>query len=371
MKRSPLLSLCVGALLLSGCLHTATSSQAVAPTLTPIHTEALPVTARFLEFSGNGRTFIVAGKYNFVHLRDAATLEKRVAIDSGGELGAPDMFDNVLATRGAGYIDDNIWYVATDDGKNVSASIRQIDPPRELYKHDLGKGSERPVIANKNHLAYVGTLLNWHDGTSYKVDRAHPGSFGYTLTASSQVMTYNVFNGDVLLHDPVRQESMYWNIGFPIADFILSSDERYAVAQAPKGKCVLWQLPEKERLGSCGRGGLWGEKWTRSVFQRDGRAFAVSTDNEIRVYTVQPFKLLMKVALREKPVIGLTLDNGRLAAGDENGAISVWNVADGSLLGEYAGDPNLKEFYSLLAFQPGGNRLAVSQNNQLLVFELR
>jgi len=370
MKRSPLLPFCVGALLLSGCLHTAASRQAVAQTLTPAHIEALPVTARFLEFSDNGRTFIVAGKHRFVYLRDAATLGKRVAIDSGGEFGAPDRFDNVLATRGVGYIDDNTWYVATDDRKNVSASIRQIEPPRELYKHDLGKGSERPVIVNKNHLAYVEALLNWHDGKSYKADRAHPGSFGYTLTADSQVMTYNAFSGDVLLHDPVKQESIVWNTGFSIRRMVLSTDAKYAVALSDRGKCVLWQLPEKERLGSCGRGGLLDSKQTQIIFQRDSRAFARSVNNEIHVYTVRPFKLLIKATMPER-VTGLALSEGRLAAADNVGNIRVWNIAENRLLGEYPGDPENGGGASVLAFQPGGSRLAVSQNNQLLVFELR
>jgi len=341
-----------------------------AQALTPVYTEKYLAIVKFLEYSANGQTFIAAGAHRFVHLHDAATFQKLVAIDSGGKFGAPDMFDNMLATQGAGYIDDNTWYVATDDGKNVSASIRQIEPPRELYKHNLGRGSDRPVIVNKTHLTYVETLLNWHDGASYKVAQAHPGSFGYTLAGNSQVMTYNAFNGEVLLHDPVKQESAVWNTGFSIRRMALSADARYAVALSDKGKCVLWRLPEKERLGSCGRGGLADSKQTQIMFQRDSRAFARSVNDEIRVYATQPFKLLMKAAMPER-VTGLALSEGRLAAADNVGTIRVWNIAENRLLGEYPADPEARRGPSVLAFQPGGSQLAVSQSNQLMVFDLR
>jgi len=369
MKRSPLLSLCVGALLLSGCLHTAASPQAAAQTLTPVHTEELPMTAKFLEFSGNGRSFIVAGAYRFVHLRDATTFEKLVALKSGGELSAPDRFDNVLATQGAGYIDDNTWYFATF-GDNIAVSIREIEPPRELFKHNLVAVADRPVIVNKNHLAYVETLLNWHDGTSYPVDQAHLGWLGYTLVGDSQVMTYNPFSGHILFHDPVKQEKVVWDTGSPIQNVIVSADARYALATSRQGKCGLWQLPEKEQLGSCGRGGLGGKKWSWGAFQRDSRAVAVAADNKIWVYATQPFKLLMKAAMPER-VTGLALSEGRLAAADNVGNIRAWDITENRLLGEHPGDPENGGGSSVLAFQPGGSRLAVSQNNQLLVFELR
>jgi len=365
MNQSAVLSLCAGAFLLTGCLHTVASPQAAMQKLVPVYTEKYPTTAEFLEYSGNGKTFIAAGGCCFVNLYEAFDYKKLAALNSESS----DDFDMFTAIRGAGYIDDNTWYFSTDEG-DASASIRQIEPPRELYKHNLGRGTNRPVIANKSHLAFVDTLLDWHNDASYKVIEAHPGWFGYTLTSNSRVMTYNVFNGDVLFYDPVKQESMSWNTGFRIGSLILSADERYAVVHSDQGKCVLWQLPEKERLGSCGSGELWGEKWTRSVFQRDGRAFAVSTDNEIRVYTVQPYKLLTKVTMGEKPVISLALDSGRLAAGNEDGMIRVWNVADGSSLGEYTSNPTPKILESVLAFQPNGTQLAVSQSGKLIVFDL-
>ncbi len=369
MKRSLMFLFGVGTLLLSGCLCTSALPQAAAQTLTLLYTEKSVTTAEFLEYSDNGQTLIAAGDCCFVNLHDAHTHEKLVALNKESS----DEFEMFTPVIGAGFIDDNIWFFGFDiPGNSTVASIRQIEPPHELFKKNFYDRGNSPVITNKDYVAYNRELLNWHDGTSYKVAEAHPAMFGYTMAGESQIMTYNAFNGDVLVHDPVRQEKLFWNTGFRISRMALSTDAKYAAALSNHGKCVLWKLPEKERLGSCGVGGLLDGKLTGAVFQRDSRALAVSVDDEIRVYATQPFKLLMKAAM-PKPVTGLALSEGRLAAGDNNGNIRVWNVAGHALLGEYV-TPQ-PAMINKLAFQPGGTRLAASLTSQhlsqLLIFELR
>jgi len=349
-------------MLLCGCLHTAASPETSAQTMTPIYTERLPMTVKFLEFSANGKTFVVGGEYWFVNLYDSLTYKNLATFTKENT----DYLEQG-SVQGTGYIDNNTWYFAA--GRDVITVIRQIDPPREIFRQVFEHGSDKGVGVNKNHIAYRDTLLNWHDSSSYKVENAHSARFGYALTAGSRVLSYNAFNGDILLDDPIGEDTLYWNAGFPITSLALSRDEKYAVALSHKGKCAAWRLPEKKRIGSCGSKLALTDKSVQSVFQRDGRLFAVSVGNEIQVYRTEPYQLILSVAML-KPVMALALGENRLAASDEDGMMRIWSIDDASLIGQYAHDPALTSFTNRLDFQPNGSLLAATQGGQLMLFDL-
>jgi len=380
MNRLSVFLLCLGAFLLSGCPRHAALPQAVGQPLTPTYTEILPKSTDFLEFSENGGTFIVAGKHNLVRLYNTETFEKRVTIQKSNE-------NHRLYIQGVGYIDDNTWYVATDYSyltaeywkslsanirqdylKEISISIRQIEPPREIYKHDLGAFSHGPVFANKTHIAQGEKLLNWHDGSVYDALITNVGLIHYILTPDSQVVSSSGLARHVyLFHDPVKQEGMDWNIGS--GDLTLSPDARYAVVSSYRGKCELWQLPQKEQVGNCRRGWLLeSKKWRKVAFRRDSSAFAIAAENEAFVYATAPFQNVMAVTM-PKAIQALALSEDLLAAADASGTIRVWHVTENKLLGEYASDSQSLTSH-VMGFQPGGGKLAVSQGDQLMVFDL-
>jgi len=420
MLRSFVLIICAGVFLLSGCPRYAALPQQIGPALEPVYTEKLPASTEYLMFSGNGDTFIAANDYSFVHLYDAATLDKRVDIKGKEPPGGS------FSILGVGYIDDAAWYLATNvfdamrDASHTVISIRQVDSSGEVRKYqgdeelqpcggsffasrqrirqnplwtaslDLavkgkacaltrGRFSQKPIFVNKNHIASQETLLNWHDGRSYHVDMAHVARFGYRLTANSLVVTSAYPRSAFLFHDPVKDEHMVWRLSAP-GHLFLSPDTRYAMIASGGQQCGLWRIewPNKEHIAPCGRAGLsWGQRWNRHAFQPDSLAFAIAADREVRVYTTQPFKHVLSVET-PKPVIALAIDAGRLAVADERGTVRVWDVAANKLLGEYdPGDSDAPRRYSLLALQPGGNKLVASQfdhqishSERLMVFEL-
>jgi len=376
MKRFSILLIYAAVLLLSGCPRHVVLPPVLAPetaqTLVPLHTEKMSRIVEFLEFSERGRTFVAAGTHKFAYLYDANNFERLMTIQRS------DNVRDYIIIGGIGYIDDNTWYLATDEYTNgvrdASISIRQIEPPREIHKYPAPGFSSIGVLANKTHIAHDGNLLNWRDGRTYEVIRAHGGRYGYLLTPDSQVVTLTPNEKTYLFYDPVKQESMFWNIGSH-KRFALSPDGKYALVVSNWGKCGLWQLPQKEQVGSCGDDGLLGgKKWGRVAFGRDSRAFAFVLGNEIHVYATEPVKPLM-VASIPKAVDALALNEGRLAATDASGTIRVWDVAENKVLGEYVisdypSDSEAARRYNLLAFQPGGSKLAASYARQLMVFDL-
>ncbi len=352
-------------LLLSGCFQAVAIPETTARSLTPVHTEKLPYHTRYLEFSSNGDKLIAGGNYKFVTLYDIQAQHNAIALNNEHtELSSGQIY-------GAGFIDANTWYYAyTTDKGDVEAIIRQINPPQMVFKHNFGSDTDRPVQANKTHLAQSKVMLDWRNTEhSYRVVTAHPVDGGYTLTESSRVLTYNGFNGFVGIHDPVKQEVIGWKADSGIAYVLLSADERYALEFSSKGKCVLRQLPEAKKVGSCGRNTLLKHSVGGHItFQSDSRMFAVSRNNEIRVYTVEPFKQVLSVTTPEQ-VTGLALNEGRLAAEDDADNIHIWDVASGNSLGKYVSNTSGLLGTGKLVFQPNTNRLFVNQNDTLLVFD--
>jgi len=323
MNRFAIFLFCVGVLFLSGCSRHITLPDTIGQQLTPAYTESLPRMAEFLEFSKEGATLLVAGSYDFLHLYDATNFYKRVTMQQQG-----------LAIQGVGYIDNNTWYFATDYSKVSSVHIRKIEPPHEIYKYDWERLSGRPVFANKNHIAHDEKMLNWHDGRTYKISVAHPGIFDYRLTPDSQVVTRDFQGSIYLFYDPVKQESMVWDVDSK--SLILSPDARYALVLSRWGKCELLRMPQKEQAGNCGQRKLLGsKKLGRVAFQRDSRAFAIVMGNEIFVYATQPFKPLMVVPMK-KTVDAMALGEDRLAVIDETGTLRVWSISENKIFGEYA-----------------------------------
>jgi len=377
MNRLSILLFCASTFLLSGCPRHAVLTEETGQPLAPIYTESPPGPVKFLEFSEKGSTFIVAGEYGFLYLYDAITFEKRAAIEISSDK------DRLLTIRGTGYIDDNTWYFATDESSGIldrdaSVSIWQIEPLRERYKYQWGGFSGKPVLANKNHIAHSRKMLNWHDGRTYDLDKGYIGALDYMLTPDSQVVTSRHYSGLYQFYDPIKEESIYWDIG---SDWLnqrltLSPDASYALITSSKGRCELWRVPQKEELGRCGRSRLFGgTKWQKVAFQRDSRMFAFAAgDEKISVYETQPFKQVMSVTM-PNAVQALALNEGRLAAVDQSGTVRVWDVTANKLLGEYANDSESLVIFSI-ALQPGGGKLVVTQfdrdlqQSQLMVFDL-
>jgi len=360
---------CAASMLLVGCLRTAEPPQIPVQTLVPIYQEDYPYAFDYLEYSSSGQTLVATGVH-FANLYNATNYKKLV---EGRAEKLNDSGKTSLFFGGAGHIDDNTWYfVSGVPGERVTAYIKQIEPPRELIKYDIGHPSKLPVVANKHHLADTNTLLDWRSGKQYRVE-TRVGEFGYTLTENSRVMTHNpIISNTVLIHDPVKQEALSLDTGARVWGATLSADAKYALTHSKKGWCTVWQVLEKKKIGSCGQATIIDPKQT---FRPGGRSFRVLIEGEFREYETHSLKVLRSIPLKEKmpaSIVNRAMNDKWLAVFDREGYLRVWSLLDGRLRGEYKypsmGDHHIKE--NSLAFQPNGDRLAVSQGRLLKVFDL-
>jgi len=358
MNRFSTMLICLGVLLSSGCPRHAALPSETEQQLKPVYVEKFPNGITTFEFSNDGKTFILAGNYDFLYIYDATTFKKLAAIND-----SPDYF----RPRGIGYIDDNTWYIATrhhDTHLITRLSIWSIEPQREIHQYDIPIVFGKLItVANENYIIHSETMLNWRNGKTYQVEFIDDASIDYELTESNQVVTRNNHGNLYRIDDPIKKESTTIDVGSPRG--ILSPYARYALVVSNFGGCALLQLPQKTTTGRCGK---WGKDWTQGTFQRDNKFFAISSKNKIYVYATQPFKFLMSATMPHEVVL-LSLGEGRLAAKDGFGNIKVWDITEKRLLGEY---PQNIEGTSAgkLVFQPYGNKLALTNYGQLTVFDL-
>jgi len=348
----------VSILLLSSGLQQTASAEEMVPKIEPIYIEKLPDVAAAFEFSEDGKTFILAGNHSFLYLYDAKTLEKITSL-----IGTR----YELRIRGAGYIDSDTWYFATDhpDTKLITRfSIRQIEPQREIHQYDVPIvfGKLR-TITSKDYIIHSKTMLNWRTGKTYQVDIIDDPRSGYTLTDNNQLVTRNYHGNLYLFNDPIEQKSITVDVGSPFN--ILSPRAQYALVGTTLGGCKLLQMPQKAHIGRCRQ---WGKQWGEAEFQPDNQIFAISSKNEIYVYATQPFNFLMTATMADEVVV-VSLGEGRLAAQDDSGNIRVWDITKKKLLGEYRKGIG-GQSHGRMNFQPHGNKLAVTKYGHLLVFDL-
>lgn len=366
-KRKILLMLsCASALLLAGCLSTTlrpVPEQAV--TLHEDFSEELPLPVKFLEFSSDGSTFLVGGSHHFVNLYDADDYVKLAAVNRSN---TRFLKSSVL---GAGYIDPNTWYFAAG---NATVSIRSIHPNEEIFRHSFDYQARRSIIANDHHIAYYKTLLDWHAGKDYPISTAHVAALWPKLTDSSRVLTYNWNNGGVVLDDPVNGKTIRWKAGFAVNHTVVTEDERYAVTLSKNGACKAWKLPETREIGRCGYAQRGADTQVQLIAHPDDHAFAVAVNDEIRVYTLEPYRLELLVKMPGTVSALAFSPDGKLAAGDEAGHIRVWDTVAGRLYAQYdfRGEREMQRFNTtdLLAFQPHGSRLAAALGHDIVVFDL-
>jgi WD40 repeat protein len=377
------------AFIMVACMETVAED---APKLSVRHSLEPPVSYPvFLGFSEDGKTLLVGGKYGSMDLyrtSDYTILDRVVADRPGWD----DITDQILAQSAlesflsAGFIDANTWYYGKNRSSGPgtmisSAHIRSISPAREIFQHDFKYGGASWVSANERYITKDEELFDWKTKKNYfpiHIVREY-AAVASSLTRSGRVMSY-AFDF-VQIDDPEHEKTDGWDAGGVIADIAMTPDERHVVTVSRSGSCRLWRLPEKAAIERCGRWHLFDlEAWPRLSLSPDGKRFAVSTDNQWRVYRIEPFALEMEGRM-SFPIHVLALaDDGRLAASD-GAHVQVWNLAARHLTGAFDLTDEKHVLctpetcrYIDLALQPKGKQLAAtwtdSSRQNVVILEL-
>jgi hypothetical protein len=340
------------------------------------------------EFANDGKTFMaISESYVGVYRTEDYRLLDKHSIPE-------QRFASII---GAGFIDAKTWYfVETVSGsirdiekgverekEETRAHVRSLFPVQEIASHPFEKSAKYVAAASGNHIAFSDELLDWKTGKIYRTKIAHHATPGLTVI-HGHVVTHN--DDVVVIDDPLHRETGVWDTGWsPIAQIAITPGIRRVITVSENGACQAWMPPppDAQKVGSCGRGHLFAPvAYPRLAISPDGARLAVSVENQVRVYRIEPFDLELELETSmPTPVSALALSNdGRLAAGDENRLVRVWDIGNPQPIGafSFAGfvskrvskeDTTIPKV-TRLAFQPQGNQLAALMDSWMVILEL-
>lgn len=347
----------VAALLLCGCQSATTpfTGQADAPALSGPWL-SLDEGIDHVSMDESGHYIYARGHYFGAELYEAGSLKKLRKFKFQAPYGI---------VNGGGFIDNNTLYWGYKEvgggERNTVAEIWRIKPNEKLFSYEFDNSADHPLVANKRYIAYPNTLVDWRNGSApMHALHAHPGEAGfYLITESGRVFSRNLLGKTLLLHDPKTNQRWYWATGLMPFEAALTHSERHVIAIDDTGACKVWRMPEIESLDRCGWGTAFTQKRTRLAVAPHAERFAVSVENRVRVYSLEPYALIHEFRLPD-PVETMALtDEGRLAVADEKGHLSLWDSATGAALGQ-AEPGRVRE----LTFQAESRLLALASDGE-------
>lgn len=357
---------------LSGCLSSGVAATTAPPELR-VHAVEVPQSdpessVNRLAFSPDGRYFLVARDHASVHLYRTGDTRLLTSYEDLESRPRPSILS-------AGFLGVNTYFIATlhsmppverrfgpdNLGREIldmsirRVSVRSIEPPGEVASHVFPRGRDMQVKAKGRYFYYDEQLLDRDTGKVHAVPTAHPYGPRGTLTASGKVLTEAY--GHAVLYDHVTDTVVHWRADDGRND--ITASEKYAITHSNDGACTVWRLPAAESLGRCGYSWPLTKAFANVLAHPSAERFAVSLDGRVRVYDIEPFRLVFETQLDTK-VHALALSPGnRLAVATEHGTIVVWNIDEARLLGMHH-LPYLKGDYipnESLQFSPDGRKL--------------
>ncbi|TRX73401.1 WD40 repeat domain-containing protein [Pseudomonas mangiferae] len=331
-----------------------------APRLISRGSIAVDASAEKLRVDENGRYFLVESSSGRVDLYEVENLNEITTFRAVGD------FPSI---NGSGFIDSNSYFVGYIDGKQGAlrtfVKVLQVEPEKLLYEHVFDVGADVPVDANVDYIAYRKSLIDWRkENSALDVWSAHPGYSGiYKLTDSGRVFTSNLLEKTLLLHNPRTDQRIYWSADIKPFDAAITRSEKHVIAIDDTGSCKVWRIPEVEPLGRCGWGALSAHKRGHVVVAPHAEQFAVSVDNQVRVYSLEPLMLLNEFVMPAAVTALILADEGRVAVADEQGNLEVWDAETARVLGRvrlpYIADLAFPTRDRLLALVPEDGQYSV------------
>jgi WD40 repeat protein len=262
-----------------------------------------------------------------------------------------------------GFIDENTWFttIVEQEKDEEFVRVRTLSPVGEIFARRMERGG-RHSDANEQYIAFSGELIDWKNDKNYLTRLSVPWSSGLAVTREGLVLL-GVSNG-ILQSDPVHGEEIKgW--GMDLWQFALTPDERHLITVSDTGACKLWQFPERKEIGTCRRGNFFDlDIKPNLALSPDGAYFALTVENEIQVYRVDPFARTLKVDVSGN-IYSLAISNNGILALSLNRNTQIWNTRTGKAIGKCDCSPF---FYSTgMSLRPDGRQLAIICGEQALM----
>jgi WD40 repeat protein len=265
-------------------------------------------------FSPNGDRFIVSDGYNFITLWKIPfqTPANKVSIEDYGSLVALCFLDHqhyVFFTTEDGFT--QIW--------NQELRFRKF-----AYKFPTIAGSSISAITED------GRFIAWHGDLYDRKKKSLVGrSMGHAVDSaisfgnSSLLLTSGYWDQRITVRNIFSGKLEDRDVPYPVTDGAVSPNEKYALALTRKGRCYLWNWPDKEPqvLRVSRKAEIMGG------FSPDSKWFAIWGDKFLYIFQTDPLERL--ACLKHDP--GITsvqvASSNLIVIGDRTGRIHIFDVA--------------------------------------------
>lgn len=217
-----------------------------------------------------------------------------------------------------------------------------------------------------------GQIILWDTATRKQIGKLEPttksAATSLAFSPDGKTLAEGLFNGTSLLWNVANRAQLTEPLKGPagsVVDLVFSPDGKRLAAIINPGSVgspnivVLWNMDswDEHLLENIGR------SITSIAFSNDGKTlFAGDTDGKIFLWDIANQRSVAELAAQDSSIVSLRLDPSgkRLVSGNNGGTLIVWDVSDLSQIRQVGAKSGVA--VSQLAFSPSGETLGILRN---------
>jgi WD40 repeat protein len=267
-----------------------------------------------MAFSPNGDRFIVSDGFDFITLwkKPFQAPARKVPIEE---------YEDLAALRFFGHQQDIFF---TFSGGFTQIWDKDLQTRKFSYKFPSNHTSGiSAVTSNGRFIAWHGDLYDRKKKSLVGRSMGHAMGTGISFGDKSLLLTSGYWDQRITVRNIFNGKFEDRLVPYPVNDGAVSPNEKYALAVTRKGRCYLWNWPDKEPevLRVSRKAEFMGG------FSPDSKWFAIWGDEFLYIFQTDPLKRL--ICLKHDP--GITsvrvASNNLIVIGDRTGRVHIFDVA--------------------------------------------
>lgn len=272
-------------------------------------------------FSLDGEHYIVSDDYRFIHLWNRSsptplqTVKLKIGYESIVELNYFGHQNDVFLAKNNDYV--QLWDQKLQTKKfeyhfetNIKKAAISRDGRFVANNYELYDRQKKQLIGRTAGLALHNSL--------YFGDSSLLVTSGYHEQA---IAVRNIFSG----------EYSYRTVSDPVSDAAISPNEKYAIAITKKGRCYVWNWPEKKPniirtvKAPSGFGG----------FSPDSKWFGIATSKYLQIFQTKHLQRIAKIKIDHGISTLQIVSNNLIITANRAGSVQFINVSDAKVIASY------------------------------------
>jgi WD40 repeat protein len=269
-------------------------------------------------FSLSGERFLLSDGYSFLELWEKPFIKPTRRIPT-------KVYNKIENLEFYGGIDD--IFISNSSGL-VQIWDKNLKNKKFEYQYPDGI-NEAAITSDGCFVAADGWLYDRRKKKMVGRAVAHASQVAACFGGGSLLLTAGYHDHGVAVRNIHSGEFEYRRTPHPVRGAGISHNEKYVVAVTNKGRCYLWNWPEKEPLS------LAIARDPRSYFvgfSPDSKWFVVDGTEFMHIFQTNPPMLIARLKPDTPCTCVVIASNNLIAMGDENGDVHIYDVAAGKVI---------------------------------------